>query len=254
MGRQRVFAANWKMNKTREDARAYFTRFRELYASRSNTTVIFFPPAPLLGEVHELTIGMPEVFIGGQNIHWEDHGAFTGEVSASMLLDFGSRFSLIGHSERYRFNGETTDAVARRTKRAIQHGIRPVLCVGESREMYDAGQSAQAVEKQLRESIALLDSIEGGSLIVAYEPVWAISAVSGGKAANPQECRIIREVIQSVLNSKFGAEFGSSISIIYGGSTNPQNIRSFLDEGGFDGVLPGQASLDPDLFAQMIAA
>jgi triosephosphate isomerase len=240
--RRPVLAANWKMNHGPTEARAFMAAFLAAYSPRDDRTIAIFPPALALAAVRDALASRTDVFLGVQNIHTEPKGAFTGENSAIMARDAGARLALVGHSERRHVFGETDDATARKCALALQHGLLPMLCVGEKIEQRESGQTDEVVLRQLRAGLASVEKTDLSRVLIAYEPVWAIGT---GKTATPADASAAHEVIRAELVSLSGSrELAAEIPVLYGGSVNRDNAASLLATRGVDGLLVGGASLE----------
>lgn len=240
--RKPVLAANWKMNHGPSDARAFMRAFLTRYARRADRTVIIFPPAATLTSVADAVRERPDIQVGIQNIHWEDKGAFTGEISAPIARDAGARFVLVGHSERRHVFGETDDETRKKCGAALRAGLRPMLCVGEKLDERRAGDTENVVLRQLRAAMADLDGAHIAQMLIAYEPVWAIGT---GQTAQPQDASAVHVVIRAALKH-FAADRAGEIPILYGGSVNSGNAQPLLAAAEVDGLLVGGASLDAE--------
>jgi triosephosphate isomerase len=216
----------------------------------SGVEVVICPPATALSAAGHALVGTP-LFLGGQTMHWELQGAYTGEVSAPMLVDVGCRFVIVGHSERRLYFGETDEAVGRKVRAAIEHGLTPIVCVGERLEERQAGRTDVVIASQVR---AALQEAPGGALhrlVIAYEPVWAIGT---GQTATGAEANRVAGLIRRTLAGSGSAAAASAVRILYGGSVKPDNIREFLEQTEIDGALVGGASLDAQAFAAIVRA
>ncbi len=250
-----LFVGNWKMNKLRADAQSYCDKFCELLSSGPELDADIWLSVPLtcLDTVKDALAGYSgknsdRLAVGVQNVHWLEKGAHTAEVSAQMLSDAGARFSLIGHSERRQYYGEDDEHVALRAKAAIDNGLAAVVCVGETEEQYRAGKTEQVVKQSLRTSLSSLSAEDCKLLNIAYEPVWAIGT---GLAATPEIARDVHRLIRAELQELY-ADSGAQVRIVYGGSTNPDNISVLCQQEDVCGGLPGGASLDPETFYKLI--
>jgi len=243
--RKPVLAANWKMNHGPSDARAFMRTFLARYARRGDRSVIIFPPAPTLPALVDATKERQDILLGVQNIHWEDKGAFTGEISAPIARDAGARFALVGHSERRHVFGEKDDDTRRKCAAAARAGLRPMLCVGEKLEERRAGETDTVVLRQLRAGVSDLDPAHMAQMLVAYEPVWAIGT---GQTAEPRDASAVHAVIRTALVQLAG-DRAKEIPILYGGSVNAGNAQALLSSPGVDGLLVGGASLDAEGWA-----
>jgi triosephosphate isomerase (TIM) len=192
-----------------------------------------------------------KVIAGAQNFYFEDSGAYTGEVSAPMLLDAGTGAVIVGHSERRETFGETDDMVARKTKRAVDGGLLPVVCVGETKEERDAGGMWEKVSGQVGRVIEELEDADGESVVFAYEPIWAIGT---GDTATPEDAQDAIGKIRDLLRVEAGDDFADSIRILYGGSVKPENAAEIMDQQDVDGALVGGASLEVDSFVELVDA
>jgi triosephosphate isomerase len=245
-----VLAGNWKMNLGPTAAAAFVRSFLSLHAPRADRTVLLFPPALSLAAVRDGIAGRSDVRVGVQNIHAEEKGAYTGENSAAIAADAGAAFVLVGHSERRHVFGETDADVARKCAKAIEHGLVPVLCVGEKIEQRERGETEQVVLHQLRAGLSAMSHEQVLGAIIAYEPVWAIGT---GRTATPDDAAAVHRVIRAALVELVGA-VASEIPILYGGSVSAANAAALLGADQVDGVLVGGASLDPTGWAAICAA
>ncbi|MFL5617677.1 MAG: triose-phosphate isomerase [Gemmatimonadaceae bacterium] len=251
--RRPVLAANWKMNLGPTAASAFIESYLSRYAARDDRTVILFPSAIAFSSARHAAEARPDIQFGVQNIHSAEKGAFTGETSASMAQDAGARFVLIGHSERRHVFGETDAQTAEKMRRAVGQGLAPVLCVGEKIDEREAGATHQVVVRQLvaaLEGLATFTPTERLSLVIAYEPVWAIGT---GKTATPADASEAHAAIRTALRETAGPA-SDAIPILYGGSVTAANASALLEAPGVDGLLVGGASLDPESWAAICNA
>jgi triosephosphate isomerase len=248
--RRPVLAANWKMNHGPTAASAFFSSFLVRYAPRDDRTVIVFPPALSLAAARDATATRPDIRFGVQNIYTAEKGAFTGESSAAIARDAGAAFVLVGHSERRHVFGETDAQTAEKVARASGQGLVPVLCVGETIDQREAGETDAVVIRQLRAGLSTLPAASLAEVIIAYEPVWAIGT---GRTATPQDASSAHAAIRAELGALAGPA-GNDIPILYGGSVNATNAASLLAAPDVDGLLVGGASLDPESWATICAA
>jgi triosephosphate isomerase (TIM) len=246
MERSLVFAANWKMNHGPAAARAYAEKFLQLTSPVEARQLWFFPPAVSIGALADAFRGRPDITIGAQNVHWEPTGAFTGGISIPMVTEVGARLTLVGHSERRHLFGETDEQVARKTRAALNAGITPLVCVGETLAERDGGRTEQVIVRQLAPLLQALKSADWSRVMLAYEPVWAIGT---GKNATPDDAAQIHELIRMELGR--GKVVGR-VPILYGGSVNPTNVALLLTRPQLDGVLVGGASLEAEKWADLI--
>jgi triosephosphate isomerase (TIM) len=240
-------AANWKMNKTVAEAAAFVDALLPRIAA-TRCDVVICPSFLALSEVVERRRGTA-VRVAAQNMHEEEWGAFTGEVSAPMLVELDVDAVVLGHSERRQFFGETDEALARKVPAALAAGLEPILCVGESERARDDGETEAVLERQLGADLAGLEAADLERVVVAYEPIWAIGT---GRTATPEQAQEASAFIRDVLRMRGGA--GDSIRILYGGSVKPGNAAELLSLPDVDGALVGGASLDPDEFAGIVEA
>ncbi|MBU1660972.1 MAG: triose-phosphate isomerase [Chloroflexi bacterium] len=237
--RKPFVAGNWKMNKTADEAyHLVLELVPELKAIQSIDRVIC-PPFTDLWIVADL-LEETGIGLGAQNMHWEDSGAFTGEISPSMVAE-DCQYVILGHSERRQYFGETDETVNRKIKAAIAHGLIPIFCVGETLEENQAGLTADVVSRQVRGGLKGLTPEDGAKLVVAYEPIWAIGT---GLAATPEAANVIhRDVVRAALAEMLGDDTAQTIRILYGGSVKPNNAAAFFAQSDIDGALVGGASL-----------
>ena len=246
--RRPLVAGNWKMNGTRADARAWTARAVEAARGVPDREVALFPPYPLIPTVAEaLAAAGGGVSLGAQACHPEPYGAYTGAVSAGMLKDAGCTYVLCGHSERRRLSHESDPTIAASLRRALDVGLVPILCVGETLGDRRADRALGVVLRQLEAALGVLRG-PSEAMEIAYEPVWAIGT---GVHAKPEEAEEVHGWIRDRARS-FDPGFADRLRILYGGSVNPGNIRGFLDRPGVDGVLVGGQSLDPEAFGKMV--
>jgi triosephosphate isomerase len=241
-----VFAANWKMHLGPEGARQFLGTFLEACGALQDREAWFFPSAAALETVVRLTGDRRDIQVGAQNVHWEPKGAFTGELSVPMALEAGARAALVGHSERRHVFGETDEETGKKVRALLEHGLTPMLCVGEKIEQREAGEALEVIARQLR----VLEEHEEAVLarvVIAYEPVWAIGT---GKTATPSDATEAHAFIRGWLGERGVAP--QAARILYGGSVKPGNVRELLAQPEIDGVLVGGASLDPARWAEMV--
>src|ERR1700704_6477359 len=246
--RRRVFAGNWKLYKNRAETRAFFAAFNPLVAGVSDCDIIIAPPFTDISAAVESVSGT-RIAISAQDVFWEKEGAFTGEISAPMLAEAGCRYTIIGHSERRQFFGETSDTVAKKTKAALTAGLTPIVCVGELLEHREAGRTEEICETQFTGGPGALTPEEFSRILVAYEPVWAIGT---GKTATPEIAAAAHRFLRKCAERKFSAEQARALRILYGGSVKPDNIQGLMAEEELDGALVGGASLDAKSFASIV--
>jgi len=250
MARRRLIAGNWKMNKTPEETETFVRAFLPLLPADDGVEVALFPPFTSLDRAGPL-LAESGVALGAQDLHFEEAGAFTGEVSAAMLLACACRYVLVGHSERRALFHEDDALVNRKLRRALAAGLTPVLCLGETLEERKRGETKRRVDSQLA---AGLDGVSGrdvASLVIAYEPVWAIGT---GEAATPQAAQEVMGRLRDRVGSAHGHAAQEGVRLLYGGSVTPENAPAFFEQADVDGALVGGASLKPDLFGRTVAA
>ena len=236
------------MNCAPSEARTFMRSFLTRYARRPDRSVIFFPPALSFAAVKDALKERADIAIGVQNIHWETKGAYTGENSAPIARDAGAGYVLVGHSERRHVFGETDEQAGKKCATAAASGLIPVLCVGEKLDERERGETETVVLRQLRAGTSTLSAAQMETLLIAYEPVWAIGT---GRTATPDDASTVHKAIRVELK-RIAAARGEKIPILYGGSVNVQNVRSLLDAPGVDGVLVGGASLDAEGWATIV--
>lgn len=246
MKRSLIFAANWKMNHGPAEARAFAEKFLPLTAPVEGRRLWFFPSAVSIAALFDKMRQRSDITIGAQNIHWEPKGAYTGGISIPMVKEVGARLTLVGHSERRHLFGETDEQVARKTRAALQAGVTPLVCVGETLAEREGGRTEAVITRQLATVIQALDADSWEGVVLAYEPVWAIGT---GKNATPDDAAQIHELIRMELG-RVGVPV--RVPILYGGSVNSENVASLLSRPQLDGVLVGGASLDPEKWAEVI--
>jgi triosephosphate isomerase len=246
--RKKLIAANWKMYKTPEQARAFAVAFLPQVAGHTRDEIVLCPPFVSIAAAVEATHGS-HVGVGGQNMFWETEGAFTGEVCAPMLHAVGCSHVIIGHSERRQYFGETDDTVNRKLRSALVVGLKPIVCVGEVLQEREAGVTEDILRRQC--GIAFREISAGGAhpIIVAYEPVWAIGT---GKTATPELAAEAHRVIRAQAAEAFGDDVAAKMRILYGGSVKPDNATALMSQSEIDGALVGGASLDPKSFAAIV--
>jgi triosephosphate isomerase len=245
-----MMAANWKMNKTIREAEQYTAALLPRAADAEGVDVAVFVPFTCLHEVGRMAEDTP-VMAGAQNFYYEDSGAFTGEVSVPMLQDAGARAAIVGHSERREIFGEDDEMVARKTARAVEAGLLPIVCVGETKEERDAGEMWDKVSGQVRRVMEELDEPDGASLVFAYEPIWAIGT---GETATPEDAQDAIGQIRDLLRELGGEDFAGAVRILYGGSVKPDNVAEIMSQEDVDGALVGGASLEVESFMQLVEA
>jgi len=246
--RTKLIAANWKMYKTPAETRDFFRDFLPLVHGHDRDEIVVCPTYLALDAAVTAAKGS-NVAIGAQDLHWQKEGAFTGEICASMLLAVGVTHVIIGHSERRQYFGETDDTVNLKLKAAIEAGLVPIVCVGEVLEEREAGLTDDVLRRQCLRAFHKVSAKKAASLVVAYEPVWAIGT---GKTATPQIAADAHAIIRAEAAESFGQEFAGKLRILYGGSVKPENAHALMSEEEIDGALVGGASLDPKSLAAIV--
>ncbi len=250
MPRKKLIAANWKMYKTPNHAEDFLRVCLPILIFQTSSEVVICPPFTSLAAVAQ-TVKTSGVGVGGQNMHWEKEGAFTGEISAAMLLAAGCTHVILGHSERRQYFGETDDTVNLKLKAALEAGLTPIVCVGEVLEEREAGLTEDVLRRQCMRAFYSLSAHKAVGLVIAYEPVWAIGT---GKTATPQLAVEAHSLIRGEAAKAFGDEFAAETRILYGGSVKPDNAKALMSEEEIDGALVGGASLNPETFAAIVNA
>ena len=257
--RKRIVAGNWKMNKTHQDGMELLMQLFKLVEGEEIMLedtgmklpeIVIAPPYVLLSDVCGFAQAW-EAKVAAQNCSSENDGAFTGEVSASMLKSINADYVIIGHSERRNYFGETNQIVAKKISRALENNLLVICCIGESQTERESGKEFQTITHQLEECLFHLSNEQIKNIVIAYEPVWAIGT---GKNATPEQAQEVHNYIRSVISGKFGKEISENISILYGGSCNPKNAKSIFSQPDVDGGLIGGASLIAKDFVEVIKA
>jgi triosephosphate isomerase (TIM) len=246
--RSPILAANWKMNLGPSKARAFIASFLARYSPRADRTVMLFPPALSLATVRDALADRRDVLLGVQNIHFEDKGAYTGESSAPMAADAGASVVLVGHSERRHVFGEQDETTALKCAAALRAGLAPMLCIGETLEEREANRTESVVLRQLEAGVEKLDVAQRASILVAYEPVWAIGT---GRTATPDDAAAVHSVLHDALGTLAA---GAGVPVLYGGSVTAANASALLAAKGVDGLLVGGASLEPESWTSIVGA
>ncbi|HEX8099070.1 MAG TPA: triose-phosphate isomerase, partial [Actinomycetota bacterium] len=243
---------NWKMHKTHLEAIQFVQKLSYLLVAKDaeRVEVVVCPPfialrsLQTLYEADRLPYGL-----GAQNVHWEEKGAYTGEISAPMLAALKCSYVIVGHSERRQLFGETDDMVAKKVRAVVANDMRPIVCVGETLEERDTGRTEERVVTQVKAALGGIDDEKVRTLVIAYEPVWAIGT---GRNANPANAGEVVRLIRGTVASMFSDEVGQAVRVQYGGSVKPGNVRDFMAHPEIDGALVGGASLDPEEFALIV--
>ena len=247
--RKPIVAGNWKMHFTADEASAVADQIRtELVDQNYTCDVVLCPTFTSLSSVKNALVGT-EIGLGAQNMHWEGSGAYTGDVSAEMILTSGCQYVILGHSERRQYAFESDEDVKRKVVAALHSGLTPIVCVGETLEQREKGDFFTVIEEQLSKGLEDLTKVLASEIVIAYEPVWAIGT---GKVATPAQVEEVHEKIRNFLKKTFSDEVGDSVRILYGGSVKPSNSQEILALPNVDGALVGGASLKAPDFINII--
>lgn len=241
-----LIAANWKMNKSIREADSFIKDFKG-YFKANNEEIVICPPFTLLQHLSGLING-GNIRLGAQNMHFEEKGAFTGEISPSMVKDAGCEYVILGHSERRHYFNEDDELINKKVKAALKYGLKPILCVGETLEQRESNATIKIIKNQLMGCLKNINENEVRTIVVAYEPVWAIGT---GRNATPEQAQEVHSYIRKLLSDSYGSSVANKIRIIYGGSVKPENSKELLSMEDINGALVGGASLDAKSFAQI---
>lgn len=243
-----LIAGNWKMHKTGEEAAAAARQLKELVAGVSDVEVMIAPTFTALYQT-AAELKSSKIALGAQNVHWETHGAYTGEIAAGMLTAAGCTYVIIGHSERRQYFGDTDETINRKIRAAVAAGLKPVFCIGETETQRDDGQTFSVLDKQIKNGLEGFVLQDMQSLVIAYEPVWAIGT---GKTATKEQAQEVHHHVRQKIGEMVDQGFASQLRILYGGSVKPSNIKELMAMPDVDGALVGGASLDPETFSQLV--
>jgi triosephosphate isomerase len=246
--RKPLIAGNWKMNNDLASARKLASDLVQAFAGVEQVEVAVCPAYVHLHAIAEILKDSP-IALGAQDCYWQDNGAYTGEVSASMLADVGCKYVIVGHSERRHTLGEGDELINRKTLKVVESGLSPILCVGETLAERERGVTEQVVTRHITTGLAHIKEEHARRIVIAYEPVWAIGT---GVNATPKQANDVHALIRRLLAQKFGPEIASEIRIQYGGSVKPDNIKSLMSQPEIDGALVGGASLKVDSFEKIV--
>lgn len=249
MTRRPIIAGNWKLNLTVPEGLSLASAVRDKCGRHRAVDVVISPPTTHLWPIVQ-RLADTSIAVAAQNCHASPKGAFTGETSLTTLADMGCRYVILGHSERRLYFGETDEGVAAKARSAFDHGLIPIICIGESLAQRDAGQALAVTRNQLTAALAQLEASEVAQAVIAYEPVWAIGT---GRTASPAQAQEVHASIRATLSQISGAEVAQRVRIQYGGSVKPTNIRALMAQPDIDGALVGGASLTADTFARIVA-
>lgn len=242
-----ILAGNWKMHMTSKEALDFINELKPLVAD-TGVDVVICPPYTLLALLSEATKGS-NIKIGAQNVHFEDKGAFTGEIAPGMLTDLGIDYCIIGHSERRQYYNETDETVNKKIKAAQAHGLTPIVCVGETLEDRKSGVMEQLLKEQITKGLEGVSAEDVKKLVIAYEPIWAIGT---GETATADVANQAVAYIRSVIADLYGEEISEEVRIQYGGSVKPNNVTELMNQEDIDGALVGGASLVADSFSSIV--
>ncbi len=246
--RKIVIAGNWKMYKTNSEALQLANQIKINTTAIKKTGIIICPPFTALASVNEV-IKDSSIGLGAQDMYWEKEGAFTSCISAGMIRSTGATYVIIGHSERRQYFGETEETVNKKVKAALENGLKPIVCVGETLDQRENNITDKVVTKQVKGGLDGLTPEQMKSIIIAYEPVWAIGT---GVTATPDQAQEVHAMIRELLEELFGAETAENTIIQYGGSVKPENANQLLSQKDIDGALVGGACLKADSFSEII--
>ena len=246
--RKSLIAGNWKMCKTIPEAKELVEGLKKNLAGISDREILVCPPFTALAAVAE-TLKGSNISVGSQNIFWEKKGAFTGEVSPDMIVGTGCKFAIVGHSERRQYFSETDETVNKRMKAAFVAGLIPIVCVGEMLAERENGTTFKVVDKQVKNGVAGITPDNAKTLVLAYEPVWAIGT---GKTATPQQAEEVHAYIRKIYSQMYGETAANSVRILYGGSVKPDNATEIMKQPNVDGALVGGASLEIESFTKIV--
>lgn len=246
--RKKLIAANWKMHKTPDEARGFVRDFLPMVANHDRDEIVLFPPFISIPTVIDATRGS-NVEVGAQNMHFEKQGAFTGEISAAMLIAIGCRQVIIGHSERRQYFGETDIGVNRKLRGALADGLKSIVCIGELFEERESGLTENVLRRQVGAALREISGTDVDKFCIAYEPVWAIGT---GKTATPEIASEAHIFIRGEAAKAIGDQAAQKLRILYGGSVKPDNAHALMSKPEIDGALVGGASLDPQSFAAIV--
>ena len=246
--RRMLIAGNWKMNNSCAESVELVSQLKDILSARKEIDIAVAPPFTALGAVAAVLKGSP-IGLSAQNVFWEESGAFTGEISTAMLKDVGCRYVIIGHSERRQYFSETDETVNKRLKAALKASLIPIVCIGETLAEREAEKTLPVIEQQLKGGLKGLSLEEMETVIIAYEPVWAIGT---GKTATPDQAQEVHRFIRDIIARIFSKEIADDTRILYGGSVKPDNVDQLMVQLDIDGALVGGASLKADAFARIV--
>ncbi|MCH1625755.1 triose-phosphate isomerase [Fredinandcohnia quinoae] len=249
--RKPIIAGNWKMNKTLSEATSFVEEVNGLIPSTDKVDAVVCAPAIFLERLVASVKDRYDLKIGAQNMHFEENGAFTGEISPVSLKDLGVDYVILGHSERREMFAETDETVNKKTLAAFKHRLNPIVCCGETLEEREAGQTNELVSSQIKKALAGLTADQAKQVVIAYEPIWAIGT---GKSSSSADANEVCAVIRNVVAEQFSSDVAEAVRIQYGGSVKPENIAEYMAQPDIDGALVGGASLDASSFLKLLEA
>jgi triosephosphate isomerase len=247
--RKKIIAANWKMNMTNGEAEVFLEKFLRDVGEEKRVDIVLVPPFTTLAAVSKRLSSERNVKLGAQNMHWEKSGAFTGEISATMLRELFVRYVVLGHSERRTLFGESDAIVNKKVHAALEASLEPIVCIGETLEERDGGRVEEVLARQVRESLAGVTADQLGDMVIAYEPVWAIGT---GRTATPQQAQEAHAFVRKQLAALTDQAAADKVQIQYGGSVKPGNTAALMSQPDIDGALVGGASLVARDFAEIV--
>jgi triosephosphate isomerase (TIM) len=246
--RKPLIAGNWKMNKTITESISLVKELIDFVKGYEETEIVICPPFTSLWVTKEL-VGDTNILLGAQNMYYKDEGAYTGEISASMLQNIGCDYVILGHSERREYFHETSQEVAWKVRQALSFAIKPIICVGEKLEERESGSARDVVKEEVEAIFEVLKPQEAVKVVFAYEPIWAIGT---GKSATSTDANDMIIYIRNLLEDKFGEKVSDQIRILYGGSVKPENVKELMLQSDIDGALVGGASLKALSFSRLV--
>lgn len=246
--RRVIIAGNWKMNKTVSEAIELVNGLKRELSEIENIDIVVIPPYTALSEISDMLLNS-NIGLGAQDVHWEEKGAFTGEVSPIMLKDVGVRYVVIGHSERRAYFGETNESVNKKLKAVLKTGLLPIVCVGERLEEREAGKTFDVVKEHVEKGLKGISREDVLKIVIAYEPVWAIGT---GRTATPEQAEEVHKYIRELLRKVYDKTVSENLRIQYGGSVKPENIKDLISQENIDGALVGGASLKIEQFVPIV--
>lgn len=246
--RRVIIAGNWKMNKIVSEAIELTNGLKRELSEIENIDIVIIPPYTALSEISDM-LSNSNIELGAQDVHWEEEGAFTGEVSPVMLQDIGAKYVVIGHSERRTYFGETNESVNKKVKASLKAGLLPIMCVGERLEEREKSKTFDVVKDHIEGGLKGISKEDVLKMVIAYEPVWAIGT---GKTATPGQAEEVHKYIRGLLRNTYDESVAADLRIQYGGSVNPKNIKDLINQEDIDGALVGGASLKIEQFVSIV--